>query len=389
MQHSNPERELEELLGESVEEAESRTRSFLAQTFDQEPSIVLFGAGFLGQQCAAGLQAAGVRPLAFADDTPSKQGQSISGIPVITLDAAARKYGETATFVVTINNAAHRYGRSVERLTGLGCRRVAPFLALAWNYAGTFLPYYQFDLPASVLRQARAIREAFALFGDNESRRQFVAHLRFRLFLDFAALPANSPDKYFPADIFKSLSPEIVYVDCGAFDGDTLRMFLDRHRAGFKRAVVFEPDPRTFERLKGYISSLSDDVRGKIRARNAAIGLENSLMSFNAMGEEGSAFDPAGSTQVEVVSLDQALKNEHPTFIKFDIEGAEQDALRGGRNLIQTLKPTLAVSVYHRPGDMWEVPLYLKGLNEDYAFFLRTEGEDGFGTVCYAVASRT
>ena len=82
----------------------------------------------------------------------------------------------------------------------------------------------------------------------------------------------------------------------------------------------------------------------------------------------------------EVVEADGS-----PVYIKFDVEGAELEALRGTRELIVAAQPLLAVSIYHRPDDLWELPIYLKSLDPNYRLFLRTQGEDGMDVICYAV----
>ena len=49
-----------------------------------------------------------------------------------------------------------------------------------------------------------------------------------------------------------------------------------------------------------------------------------------------------------------------------DIEGAELEALEGARRMIMEFKPRLAISGYHKPEDLWELPNKLKELNPDY-----------------------
>jgi hypothetical protein len=53
-------------------------------------------------------------------------------------------------------------------------------------------------------------------------------------------------------------------------------------------------------------------------------------------------------------------------FIKMDIEGSELEALNGASNVIREFKPRLAISGYHRPQDLWEIPNKLKELNPSY-----------------------
>lgn len=62
---------------------------------------------------------------------------------------------------------------------------------------------------------------------------------------------------------------------------------------------------------------------------------------------------------------------ERVGFIKMDIEGAEFDALHGAKGVIVRDKPMLALSVYHRAGDMLAMMDYLHSLVPEYHFWLR------------------
>jgi len=66
--------------------------------------------------------------------------------------------------------------------------------------------------------------------------------------------------------------------------------------------------------------------------------------------------DSSSGTIIQCVALDDTLIGWHPTYIKMDIEGAEYDALLGAERLIRSYKPVLAICVYHRPQDIWEIP---------------------------------
>jgi hypothetical protein len=69
-----------------------------------------------------------------------------------------------------------------------------------------------------------------------------------------------------------------------------------------------------------------------------------------------------------------------------DIEGAETQALLGASEVIRNVRPNLAISVYHRPRDIIDIPLLIRSLNKNYSFFFRCYGEHGYDTVLYCVA---
>jgi FkbM family methyltransferase len=272
-----------------------------------------------------------------------------------------------------------------EQLRGLGCGRVFSVLPLRWKYHETFLPYYRDDLPHKVLPEAPRIRQALALWADDASRREFVAQVRWRLRGDYDALsPLSGRDPYF-AEGFFPLSPDEVVVDCGAFDGDTLRAFLRHRGASFARYLALEPDPSSFRKLRGHVGSLPDDVRSKVEARPWAVGERPGLVGFSAEGSLASAVSDRGTTVVKCVRLDDLSTDLPPTFIKMDVEGSEPDALRGARRLVEAGRTAFAACVYHAQSHLWDIPLLIHGLNPRFRYYLRPYMPEGWDLVCYAV----
>lgn len=109
-------------------------------------------------------------------------------------------------------------------------------------------------------------------------------------------------------------------------------------------------------------------------------------MYFEARGDVASHITKQKSDYViQVVALDQYIYHEAPTLIKMDIEGAEQEALVGARKTIQTYRPKLVICLYHKPEDLFEIPLYIKSLNSDYNLYIRQYSNTKYETVCYAV----
>ena len=164
-----------------------------------------------------------------------------------------------------------------------------------------FLPYLQFETPQQLIGHATDITRTLDVLADDESRRQFLAHIRFRLQLAFDALPDDAGSDYFSAEFLAPLPEDTTFVDCGAYDGDTIRMFLHRQR-DFREIVAFEPDPENYRRLhlRGCAATRDrsqdhDALQGSWRAPGAS--------SVQRDGNMGAAFDNAGDCMVETVPL--------------------------------------------------------------------------------------
>jgi FkbM family methyltransferase len=176
-----------------------------------------------------------------------------------------------------------------------------------------------------------------------------------------------------------------VFIDCGAYDGDTLRHFLQHQQEKFQSIYAFEPDVRNYERLRSFVGSLGP-AGERVHTFNAGVGARRERLRFDAAGNMGSSFSSAGASEVEVLPLDEVVAVDGaPVFLKFDVEGAEWEALEGCQRLLKQSRPLIAISIYHRPDDLWALPLHLDSLDLGYRFFLRTQGEDGMDVICYAI----
>jgi FkbM family methyltransferase len=379
------ESELETLLAESAADAAARAGGELNWFDPARDAFVLYGAGTLGRTVLQKLRAAGIEPFAFADDTPEKQGEIIRGVPVMTPQTAIEQSQKRVIFVVTILNPLLRFIEARKRLERFTDTPVLSFLNLAWRYPDSFLPYCQFELPQNLLTKAPEIKKAFRLFADKESQRQFVAHLRFRLYLDYDSLPANSHDDYFPSELIPPLPEDTVFVDCGAYDGDSIRQFLKHQERRFGSIYAFEPDEINCSKLREYVAGLGEDLSKRVFVYQAGVGDRRKRVSFNATGNMSASFASSGMIQVDVLPLEEIVEaNGSATFLKFDVEGAELEALKGAHRMIRQSRPLMAISIYHRPDDLWQLPLYVDALDSGYRLFLRTQGEDGMDVICYA-----
>ena len=174
-------------------------------------------------------------------------------------------------------------------------------------------------------------------------------------------------------------------MDCGAFDGDTLRAFLSRKGDQFERLIAFEPDPTNFEALESYIAGLPLSTRERIDVRRVAVHSGRETLRFASADGAGSAVAVAGDVEVEADSLDNLLAGIAPTFVKMDIEGAEPNAIRGAAATFRTHPPTLAICLYHARDHLWLLPRAIRAANPSYDIFLRRHSDECWETMAYAV----
>ena len=154
-----------------------------------------------------------------------------------------------------------------------------------------------------------------------------------------------------------------IYADLGAYDGDTV---LEWHKLfpDHGEVYAFEPNPKTFQKLV----TNTQHLKGLTCLPYAAWNKEETL-TFNGKSGRSAAVSSEGKLQVEARALDGVLKK--CDFIKFDVEGAEKEAIEGTKRLIKDHKPSLCISAYHRSEDVFEIPLQVKEILPEYKVYLR------------------
>jgi FkbM family methyltransferase len=341
---------------------------------------VLFGAGRLGQITRAGLRKTSLEPLAFADNNPRIWGSQVDGLEVISPDEAVRRFGADVPFVVTVYT-----GGVVRRQLRDRGLRVFSFAHLARALPEALLPHAAVDYPEKTAAQADAITRGLDVWADDRSREEYLGQVRYRLTLADDLPPFIPPaETYFPEELIARRADEC-FVDCGAFDGDSVRAFVERRGGAFARAIAIEADPLNAAKLRQSVAGMPEAVRKRIRVVESAVGSRRERVRFDSTGTAGSVIGGTGTIEVDCAPLDELLEGETPTYIKMDIEGAEPLALAGARRVIERHRPVLAICLYHSHEHLWEIPLFLHGVAPDYQLFLRRYSDDCWEQVCYAV----
>ncbi|MCM1182642.1 MAG: FkbM family methyltransferase [Roseburia sp.] len=175
---------------------------------------------------------------------------------------------------------------------------------------------------------------------------------------------------------------EEIFVDGGGYDGMTSVEFMKWHGnagGGYAHTYTWEPDLDNIEKCKKALDECGMDYELVPK------GLWSNAKKLKLKTDDtASSISKDGDISIEVDSIDNVI-NRQVTFIKMDIEGAEYQALLGAKNMIAAYKPKLAICVYHKPEDIWELPLLIYEMNSDYKFFLRHYSFADNETVLYAL----
>ena len=236
------------------------------------------------------------------------------------------------------------------------------------------------------------IRELFQFYEDETSWKILFEH--FKMLLELNDIPKVLDDikmdelcvkpQYFLED-GKYLEKQEVMVDCGAFIGDTLSDLLNVVKYDdFDKYECYEMDKITFDRLSKSITRYSDKIQKKINIYNLGVGDNDLEMNYHQNDRGGSRIASSGEGTASIIKLDNACKDKRVSFIKMDIEGSEQSALRGAEETIRSCKPMCAICIYHSISAFWDIPHILKTYVPEYKLILRHHTTFWDDSVCYA-----
>jgi len=147
-------------------------------------------------------------------------------------------------------------------------------------------------------------------------------------------------------------------IDGGACTGDTAAVFSN---AVGPAGSVFCFDP-----VADHLAVLEHNVKqfahANVQVMPYGLSDKNILAEPILLNHYSPGFS-SGNAQVPLRSIDFLVSTKDIPkidFIKLDVEGAELDSIRGARNSILRFKPKLAISLYHKPNDLFEIILYIK-----------------------------
>lgn len=191
--------------------------------------------------------------------------------------------------------------------------------------------------------------------------------------------------QYFEEGIIK-LEDKEVFVDGGCLDLRTSETFLKRvEECGYTadRVYAFEPDK---DNLRKCEEKITEKAFHNVSLIDAGLWEADTYLGFLSGADAGSHIveEINDENQIRVTTIDSSIGGK-VTFIKMDIEGAELEALKGAKNCILKFKPKLAICIYHKREDMWEIPLYIKTLVPEYKLYIRHYSNLAIETVLYAV----
>ena len=281
------------------------------------------------------------------------RGHSFHGKRVLSFSEAKEKYGD---FIIIVTFAVHD-DKTMSFISELSdnFELYAPTVSVVDGSPFT-LEFFKDN--------EDNFKKAYEMLADEKSKEDYLNILRFKLSGDVKYLLKAHSEKMKLYDDVLSLSEDEAIVDLGAYDGDTIREFLNVTGGKYKSIIALEPDEKNFRKLERKTEGLPNLTRLNLGAWD-----KEETLYFAKKSGRNSRLEESG-VPVSFNSVDNIVK-EKVTFIKMDIEGAELKALEGAKNTVALYKPNLYVCAYHRNEDMFTLPFKIKELFEGYKIYFR------------------
>lgn len=344
----------------------------------------IFGGGVLGTTLCNWLQRYGIKVDYFCDNDSSKIGKKISGVPFVRFEFLSDlKYDTFVMVSVTNKGDGCYYNNDINQQLKDFPYKMSNILKFIAFYTNDYHLSYQ-----ECLKSSKKIVESLS---DKYSIELFLELLKLK-FVD-NPLPINSNPlekfynsvQYFNHEYYKHTKNAVV-VDCGAYDGDSLKEFIHFFQDKFNKYYCFEMDKNAFLELKGYCSFLPEEYQNKIVLYPYGVFSENRVSYYNTSTDTlGSCISEEGKEKIQLYALDEILENEKVTLIKMDIENSELPALQGAKNIINKCRPILAISIYHSTEQFFRIPCYILDNFPFYKLYLSLHTTITDDAVLYAI----
>lgn len=350
-----------------LDDIESDLWSYLKDT---DKKIVLYGMGDGADKIGRVLNERGIEIADIMASDGFVRGQSFMGHRVKTLSEIESEYGDGFLILICFGSKIPDVMEHVYKISEKH-ELYAPNVPVAGDGV--------FDLEYANANKD-ALQKVYKMLADEQSKKVFENVIRYKLSGDIKYLKECETPSDEKFDLL-NIGTEETVVDLGAYDGDTLVEFLNGTSMQFRKLYAMEPDNKNYRKLKRQLYMIGSAL---LEAYNAGAWDEDTTITFNMRAGRGST--AAGTTNaansasprrslhfrdIRMMKTDTMLRGDAATYIKIDVEGAEENALRGAKETISNFRPKLNVALYHRNEDMFRLPLLISELNRKYKFYMR------------------
>lgn len=338
----------------------------LESFFQKKAKTAIFGAGTFGEKVCTKLQNLNYPIECFFDNNKDKENCSINNIKIFN----PKKLSNDISLLLI---ASTWY---VDIITQLKKDNL---------YTGDIIvidPWFDiFNLKLS-LKDAIKLNNFYLKLSDNESKNTLIHVISSRFSL--SVIKKSSYSQYFNPNV--RIEQNEVFLDGGSYIGDTV-LEIEKEFNGNLEIHCFEPENDNYENLLDNCK----ESKNKLIFNKQGLWSTKSILKFSSSQQAcalGARIESEGDVIINTISIDEYCieNNVIPNFIKLDVEGVEKEVLLGAKETIKNYKPKLAIAIYHKYNDLWDIPNYLNEIYPFYNFYLGHHSDMWYETILYAIA---
>lgn len=342
-----------------------------------ERKNIIYGAGYNGKLLFEMLQEKNISVEAFYDDDVCRQGSIYCGKNIIT----QQQLLSYNTLDVNIIISSMYIGQILLKIERLGLVHVYTVIEKLLEKDTLDFQFEKYKNNKPILNK---LDKLIQCSNDQLTKRYFDTIRKTinsgKAIRDIVDLYQG--EKQYFLDTFKGKLDGLVFLDAGAYTGDTVRELLSE-KIDVKKIYCFEADKENFIKLEKFCNENLPYER--YSCINAALWDEKKYLAMKFNNYNARVDEEGTELTVKTVTIDDFFSEEHVNFVKMDIEGAEKRALKGGMKTIKRDRPIMAISIYHGVEDIVDIPIMLMEELENYDFLVRHHSYTYSETVLYCI----
>lgn len=344
--------------------------------------VVLFGAGGEAAAVLGLLRDNGIYPICFCDNSKKLFGKKYLGLDVYSYDNIREKYSE---YVLVISTRPIVAREIIEQLEEQNEEN---------EYFNMCIPF-KVDHVLLDTEKLSNYGEGFEcvlnLMEDDISKQIFREMIRYKMTGDgINLLNYISGETFFDETLLRK-NDSHVFVDVGAYTGDTIMRFCQFNGNYYDKIIGIELEKGNFDCLSQFVkySRLKNvelhNVGGwskkdkmvcytfsKLKFENANL-YKSAEMMMNNKKKKDIAKNNEESIELimDVNSVDNILDGERATLIKVNAISADLEIIKGCEKTIRRWRPSFVLEYGCKPEHIIEIPMFLKNIDNSYRFYLR------------------
>ncbi len=348
-------------------------------------NVIVFGAGESGSWTVCLLRENGIFPVCYCDNYETKWGKSKDGIPIESFETAMEKFTDAAICIASMwsEDIVKQIAQYDENLIP---RTWDLLTTMAWETQSRSFISYECAYIRENLLEFEGLYDVLA---DEASKRTLTGILNYRITRnkDYLKEIKTNEDIYLDRNIIPPIYLDEItqgsIIDGGAFDGDTVELFIEKLGKARQLDIhCYEAERENCQRME---ERLCDWKTHKVSIYKRALwNSTGELLGFSGAGLSGRIIQKSEEEGVYSERIDDHGYDK-VSMIKLDIEGAERYALEGAGNIIRRDFPVLAICAYHLQDDLVVLPKIIRRINYGYKLYLRHYMYSSGDTVLYAI----